>query len=780
VITTESSDPWPPRTWQNPGVSTRVGEALTAKESEVLTLVEQRLTNAEIAHQLYISVRTVESHVSALLRKHGVTSRRELATLRHPAAARLTSTHVVPPLRTPLIGREKEVAAIVKRARTDRLTTLIGPGGVGKTSIAVAVAHAHSDAGEWSDGVVFVDLVPAHDLGDVLRAVADALGVDGAVSNSGTELGRHLADLSVLIVLDNCEHVVDSVARFVHAAFGQGGSWHVLGTSREPLGLTGEHLVPIEPLDEAAAALFVERARQSEPRVAWDATDPRIASLCARLDGLPLAIELAAGQLRRWSLDEITRRLTDSGQGGLPPRAARGEPRHRSMDTAIGWSYGLLDESERRVLRHLGVFPSAFGLVAAESLQPLLGDLDVSATLGALVDKSLVAHAPDDDEYRLLETVKAFAIERLVEHGEREATFEHHRRWTVQRATSTTRADRWFSARLAAEQHAYADHVRQAFWSSVGAGRYGDAVDLAATRSFLWRNAVGCAEGRRWLDALVDEPVDDADSAWVSLLRSDIAQGDGDFVAMITSAEETVELGPEADGDAYALALHFAALVDLLDLARVDEALARVRVAASSERMVALVDAFFLVAHAGRLSTAEFELRSLELHRKCSSDGYERFIFNWAVWMHGLALRDESLARSGIDQQYEFLDHTGLGETWLTAYSMAVTRMIDGGAGREHLAHALGLAGREGYRIEGDCVLALAYSEVCCEHPVEAAELLGLARTCRFNATAHHVLHGVVVEPLVRRGLDLADYSAALERGKQRSVDATFVEYAIR
>ena len=748
----------------------------------MLALVEQRLSNAEIAERLYVSVRTIESHVSSLLRKHGVTTRRQLANSRGAPLPNPSPNHRVPALRTPLIGRDTDVAAIVRRVRSDRLTTLVGPGGVGKTSIALAVAHAHAD--QWRDGVVFVDLVPARDAGDVLRAVADALGVDGAVSSSSSELGRHLAGLSTLIVIDNCEHVVDPVARFVHAAFAHGGNWHVLGTSREPLGLTGEHLVPIEPLDEAAAALFVERARQSEPRVAWDVSDPRITDLCARLDGLPLALELAAGQLRRWSLDELGRRLVERGQRGLQERIARGESRHRSMDTAIGWSYGLLDDSEQRVLRHLGVFPSWFDLAAAESLDPLLDDLDVGGVLGGLVDKSLVVHAPDDDRYRLLETVKAFALERLDEHGEREAAFEHHRRWIVDRATSESRVERWFSGRLAADRRGEIHHVRQAFWASMDAALYSDAVDLATSRSFLWRNAVGCAEGHRWLDALADPHLDDADAVWMWLLRSDIALGDGDFETMFVAARQSMQVDPRVDPEAHALALHFLALADLLDPARVDQVLTDVRAAAPNERTRALVDAYFIVAHAGRLSADELDRRTRELDRRCSSDGYERFIFNWAVWMHGLALRDGGLARRGIDRQYEFLRHTGLTETWLTAYSLAVTHMIDGmidgGTGREELAHALTLAGHEGYRIEGDCVLALAYAEVCCDRPVEAAELLGLARTCGFNATAHHVLHGVVVGPLVQRALDPVDYRAAVERGRQRSVDTTFDEYAIR
>ncbi|HSJ92101.1 MAG TPA: LuxR C-terminal-related transcriptional regulator [Ilumatobacter sp.] len=757
---------------------TPAGAALTAKESEVLALVQRRMTNAEIAEQLYVSVRTVESHVSSLLRKRGVASRRELARSGGVAPSGPTSVRPLPVLRTALIGRDADVATITKRARADRLTTLVGPGGVGKTSIALAVAHAHTD--HWPDGVVFVDLVPARGASDVLQAMADALGIEGAASASSTELGHHLADRSALIVLDNCEHVVDAVARIVHVALGHGGTWHVLATSREPLGLTGEHLVPIDPLADAAAELFVERARQSEPRAVWDVSDPRITDLCDRLDGLPLALELAAGQLRRWSLDELSSRLAARGRRGVPDRPARGEQRHRSMDTAIGWSYDLLDDSEQRVLRHLGVFPSTFDLRTAESLQPLLDGLDVAGTLASLVDKSLVVREPDEDRYRLLETVKAYAVDRLDQHGERHAVFEHHRRSMVDHATATTRLDRWFSGRLAAQQRRDAEHVRQAFWASIEADEWSDAVELATTRSFLWRNAVGCAEGHRWVDALAGASVDGADAAWIALLRSDIAMGDGDFVPMFAAAQESVNHASDVDPGARALALHFAALQHLFDPEQVDRVLADVRAVAPTAQLAALVDAYFLVARGGRLTVEEVEERASALDRACSPDGYERFIFNWAVWINGLALRDSRLARRGIERQYEFLQHVGLPETWLTAYSRAVTQLIDDLAGCEQLARGLSIAHREGYRIEGDCVLALAYAEVCRGNHVVAAELLGLARTRGFNATAHHVLRTVVVEPLVRQGLPLDDYRAAVERGKARSLDATLDEYSIR
>jgi predicted ATPase/DNA-binding CsgD family transcriptional regulator len=754
------------------------GPALTARETEVLGLVQRRLTNAEIAAQLFMSVRTVESHVSALLRKTGVGDRRALAALAPAATGDGSAPRPLPSLRTELIGRGAELAAVSAAVAQSRLTTLVGPGGVGKTSVALAVAHAVTS--DWPEGAVFVDLVPARSATDVLTAVALALGVEGEATRSAPELGRHLAERPVLIVLDNCEHVVDAVAGLAERTLAQGDACHVLTTSREPIGLAAEQLIPLEPLGPAAAELFVERARRAEPRVSWDPGDERIVELCARLDGLPLAVELAAGQMRRWSLADVSRRL---GQptARQAPGPARGDPRHHTMEAAIDWSYELLDEAEQRTLRHLAVFPSTFDLDAADALGALLPDVDVSLAVTALVDRSLVVHEPGTGTYRLLETIRAFAAARLDAHGERDAAFEHHRCWAVGRATAATRMDRWMSCSLAAGQRRDADHVRQAFWSSLSGGHVRDAVELAMARSYLWRNTVGCAEGHRWLEALGrHEPdMEPADRAWAALLRADIGLGDGDFVAMITAGAEAARHARGADADAAALAQLVLMLQHLLDPAAADEALAAALAASGDERLSNLIGAFTVVAHAARPDGHDVDGLIRQLRPRCSDDSYDRFILNWAIWLHGLAVRDEALAQRAIADQYEYLRRNGFAETWLNSYSAALTNMIDGVPKPGQLGPSLEMARREGYAIEGDCALALAYCELCGGRPEAAAELLGLARACRFNATAHHVLHGVVVEPLIHRALGPARHAAALERGRTWSAREVLASYGI-
>jgi hypothetical protein len=265
----------------------------------------------------------------------------------------------------------------------------------------------------------------------------------------------------------------------------------------------------------------------------------------------------------------------------------------------------------------------------------------------------------------------------------------------------------------------------------------------------------------------------------VALLRADIGLGDGDFVAMITAGAEAARHARGVDTDAAALAQEVLMLQHLLDPAAADEALATALAASRDERLSNLIRAFTIVAHAARPDEHDLDGLVRQLRRRCSIDGYDRFILNWAIWLLGLARRDEALAQRAIADQYEYLHWNGFAETWLNSYSAALTNMIDGVPRPDQLGPSLEMARREGYSIEGDCVLALAYCELCGGRPELAAELLGSARASRFNATAHHVLHGVVVEPLIRRELDAARHAAAIERGRTRSARDVLASFGI-
>jgi predicted ATPase len=672
----------------------------------------------------------------------------------------------LPRLRNRPIGRDDDIAEVAARARAVPLVTITGPGGMGKTTVGLAVAERLRD--ELADGAVFVDLAPVPAGSDITRAVADAAGIEGAASESCDRVADHLADRPVLLVLDNCEHVLAGAAALVDRMLHRGTTGPVVATSREPLDVAGEHVWPLGPLHDAGAALFVERARAAEPRVAWDPDDEAVVQLCRRLDDVPLALELAAGQLRRFDLDELLRRLDQRLSMLAAPGA--GEERHATMEAAIDWSYRLLDPVEQRLLRQLGVFPSSFDTASVEAAAP--DPLDAIRVFGALVDKSLVVRQPGAG-YRLLETIRVFALDRLEEAGETGAAFERHRRAVVDRVAAATRLDRWMSGRLGAGFRAGLDDARQAFRASLDQGETSDAVELAVGASFLWRNAIGCTEAGAWLGALLAEPLAARDEVWVHLLRADVGQGRGDHRLMVAATAGAMAIADGAgDPAAVCLAAHFAALEELTAPTATPTLLAEALELArrsGDDRLVTLVEAFGTAAGiaAGDHERARTTLERLDT--SASGDGYDRFIVNWAGWMLGLAERDAVAARRWMRQQQVFLDRTGILETWITSFSTTMCEVVEGADVRPGLAHTLQLADREGYRADGDCVLVLAYAALCAERYEEAAELIGSAMGARFNATAHYALYRTVLEPLLRTHGGGVDVAAAVARGRARA-----------
>jgi predicted ATPase len=630
---------------------------------------------------------------------------------------------------------------------------------------------------------IWADLIPARTGEDVARVVAEAAGIEGDASRSVEQLAQHLGAHELLVVLDNCEHVLDAAADLVERVLRTGPCARVLATSREPLGVYEERLFPLEPLVAGAAKLFVERARQAEPRVRWDADDVDVIALCRRLDGLPLALELAAGQLRRWDFAELSRRL-EGRLGPLSSGRGRADARHHTMATAIGWSYQLLDPGEQQLLRHLSVFPSWFDLDTVEAVAPLVS-VPVADTLADLVDKSLVVRDPEAGRYRLLETIRLFGGDRLEEAGEADAAREHHRRHLVGLATRASRVDRWFSARLAAAQRGRLDDARQAFWASLEAGATTAATEIALGSGFLWRNAVGCTEGVAWLAALGGTELEPADRRWVRILEADLGQGVGDFDAMVRAGTAAVAEADGADPAAAGIAAHYASLLHLTDPDRGREALEAVLAGVDDPRLGNLVKAFLVAADlavlaAGRpVDTADTERRLEQLDREASDDGYERFILHWVGWTYGLRQRDGAVARRWYGAQRQYLERTGMGDTWITSYSWAVTDAVDGGDVTAQLRRAYDLADGEGYRVEGDCLLALAFSLVCREDPLRAAELLGASIAGRFNATAHFTLYALVIEPVVRAALDAETFRAAVRRGRAEPAVAALGAYGI-
>jgi predicted ATPase/DNA-binding CsgD family transcriptional regulator len=341
--------------------------------------------------------------------------------------------HNLPAPLTSLLGRGRELEGVAETLRRTRLVTLTGPGGVGKTRLALELAHRQLR--RRPDGVWLVDLTAGTDAPEVGAETARMLGLRSAPGTTVTDsLRGYLAERDLLLVLDNCEHVIAPSAELATALLTTCPAVRILATSREPLGVRGETVWSLDPLEpEDASRLFVERARQRRPDFVPGAeVDATIRQLCERLDRLPLAIELAAARVGAMSPGEILAALeTELGELG---GCRRGLPaRHRTVRAAVEWSHRLLDPAEQEAFRGLAVFAGGFDPRAGMEVSPGLS----LGMLTRLVEKSLVAvreSSRGSTRYRLLETVREYALELLAEAGELDEARERHFRHFAQRA----------------------------------------------------------------------------------------------------------------------------------------------------------------------------------------------------------------------------------------------------------------------------------------------------------------------------------------------------------
>ena len=369
--------------------------------------------------------------------------------------------HNLPTPLTSFVGREAELAAVTALLREDRLVTLTGSGGCGKTRLALHAAADMVDA--HPGGTWWVDLAPLTIADGLSEHVAAAVGATTGGADPTAIVVRHLHEAGpTLLVVDNAEHLLDAVASLLAAVLVGCPNVRVLVTSREPLGVGGEVVwrVPslrVPALGEAiapdrldayeAARLFLDRARRVRHNlVVDDDAAAHVVAVCARLDGIPLALELAAARVRTVPLDRLARGLADAFRL-LTGGARTALPRQQTLLASIMWSVDLLDDTERVVLRRLAVFRGPFPLEAAEVVtadEQIVTTYAVLDVISRLVDKSLVMLDDDTGRYRLLETIRQFSIDRLRDAGELAATFERHASWYAEWCESLGRGEHDF------------------------------------------------------------------------------------------------------------------------------------------------------------------------------------------------------------------------------------------------------------------------------------------------------------------------------------------------
>jgi predicted ATPase/class 3 adenylate cyclase len=425
--------------------------------------------------------------------------------------AKNVAAHNLPSQFTSFVGRGPQLIEVRKLLTESRLVTLTGAGGVGKTRLAVQVGNQLAE--DYADGVWYVDLAPITDPDLVPVTAARALGLPDQPGRSTMDtLLRFVRDRQMLVVLDNCEHLLDACAELVVALLGGAPGLTLLATSREPIGMTGEATwrVPSLSLADEAVELFADRARLARPDFSLsDGNAAVVADICARLDGMPLAIELAAARVRALSLVEILDSLRDRFRlltGGSRTSVRR----QQTLRASVDWSHALLTEPERILFRRLAVFYGGFDLDAVQTVagSGAVERYQVIDQLTLLVDKSLVVadESGGRTRYRLLETVRQYALEKLGESGEADAVRARHRdHYTSMAAQLDAPAGSDYEQRIE-QANIEIDNLRAAFGWSRENSDIELELALACSLQPLWQARGRLREGLTWFDtALADD-----------------------------------------------------------------------------------------------------------------------------------------------------------------------------------------------------------------------------------------------------------------------------------
>jgi len=412
----------------------------------------------------------------------------------------------LPALLTRIIGRDDVIAALAAQLGRRRFLTIVGPGGIGKTTVAVAVADRAGAS--YRDGAWFIGLASLSDPNLVPSAVGAALGVPPSGGDHTGALAAWLHDRNALLVLDNCEHIIDAAAALAESLLKAAPHAGILATSREPLRAEGEWLHRLAPLElppqssttptavealgYSAVELFNERATATTDSFVLDDADvPAVLEICRRLDGVPLALELAAARVDTFGVRGLAARL-DGRFGVLTSGRRTALPRQQTLRATIDWSYDLLSEPERRLLRHLAVFVRGFTLeaVAAGVEGAAIADVPLIDSIANLVAKSLVVFevSTSPTRWRLLETIRAYALLKLAESGEIDSARRLHASYFRDAfALPASGSGSWLSNEELTRRVREIDNVRAALdWSFSPPGDIAIGVDLTAAYAPTW------------------------------------------------------------------------------------------------------------------------------------------------------------------------------------------------------------------------------------------------------------------------------------------------------
>ncbi|WP_328375924.1 AAA family ATPase [Streptomyces sp. NBC_01020] len=607
------------------------------------------------------------------------------------------------------VGRRSEAAELERLIGSSRLVTVVGVGGVGKTRLATQVAETLQE--RFCDGVWLAELSALRDPELVEHTLVEALGLTDHTSRPPREvLTRHLAGRELLLVVDGFEFLVDACAGLLLALLRSAPGLRVIAVGRRPLEIEGELPLPLGPMrDRDAVRLFTERVSAGRPGFRFARSDTAlVAEVCRRLDGIPLALELAAGRMRALSVEQLLARLDDrfrvltgGGRGVLP--------RHRTLRTAIGWSHELCTPEQRLLWARLSVFPGQFDLEAAEYIcaGPELPSDGVLEVLDELLAQSVLVRedTPAGVRYRMLDTIRDYGAQWLAATGDTEQLRRRHRDWFLGLAT-WCELD-WFSPRqtgIAARVDSELPNLRGALeFSLEHSGDVHLAQYLAGTLWFYWAGCGRLAEGRHWLEHVLEaESGHDGSRLKALWVLGYVAVLQGDAVAAVAALHECHEAAQHTgDEVAAAYALHRTGCLALVtdDMPRAEELLReaigqyRELGELNSNVLMGQVELAMAVCFRGRLAEAVAICQDVvtvcEDHGERWARAYALYVLAFEAWSDGRAARSRELLSESLATSHAFHDQLGT----VLALELMALLALEGGEATE-AALLQGAAGR--------------------------------------------------------------------------------------